>query len=117
MDDALAVLRKPNRTVKTWDETFEEDVAKYGAIVGAISRIDDDRRDEETPIFVLHASQLPVLSSEVMNSAAVEGIHFPEVASGRKWGVRRRTSKRVSVMTPLEHIFRARARASAILRL
>lgn len=41
--------------------------------------------DEETPIFVLHASQLPVLSSEVMNSAAVEGIHFPEVEFAGLW--------------------------------
>ena len=71
-------------SVQTWDETFEADVAKYGAIVGATSRIDDDRR-EETPIFVLHASQLPVLSSEVMNSAAVEGIHFPEVEFAGLW--------------------------------
>ena len=85
MDDAPAVLLTPNRPVKTWDETFEEHVAEYGPIVGATSSIDDDRRDEETPIFVLHASQLPVLSSEVMNSAAVEGIHFPEVEFAGLW--------------------------------
>ena len=95
MDDAPAVLRKPNRTVETWDETFEEDVAKYGAIVGATSRIDDDRRDEETPIFVLHASQLPVLSSEEMNSAAVEGIHFPEVEFAGLWSQVGRKKKNI----------------------